>query len=180
MMRTRAAVAVAITASVVLLALAACGGVTTRTTFPPLGSSPRPAGDSTGGARGQVVAALAAVGLQAAETTRSYRPPEGPLLAAAPRTVLQVTLPEDPAGGFIVFYAFNSAVAAQAAAEDNAAYIASGPGRVQFPPGSHYVHRIVGSTVVFFTWLPDAAPDPRTQTIEDTLLGIGSGVTVPS
>jgi hypothetical protein len=150
-----------------------------RTTFPPLGATPGAAGDLTDATEATVIAALAAVGLPAAEATRPFRPPEGPLLAAAPRTIIQATLPEDPTHGFVMIYAFPSPQAAEAAAADHAAYISSGPGRVQFPPGSRFVLRVVGSTVVFFSWLPDSAPDPRTRSIEEALLGVGSEVPVP-
>ena len=79
-----------------------------------------------------------------------------------------------------MIYALASPGAAQAAAVDHANYVASNPGNVQFAPGSRFVLRVVGSNVVFFTWSPGTSPDPRTRSIEDALLRIGSGVTVPS
>ena len=162
-----------------LLVTTACSG-RPRTTFPPLGSSPAPVGDATAATRGQVIAALAAAGLQAAETNRAHRPPEGPLLAAAPRSVLQATLPDDPSHGFIVIYALPSGAAAQTAAADHAAYIASGIGRVNFAFDSRFVLRVVGSTVVFFHWSPGAALDDRTRLIEDALRTVGDEVQIPS
>jgi hypothetical protein len=36
----------------------------------------------------------------------------------------------------------------------------------------------VGNTVVFFTWIPDAAIDPRTRSVEEALLGVGSEVPI--
>ena len=162
------------------LLVAACAPGTSRTTFPPLGVTPPPAGDATLPARVEVLEALAGLGLQATESARAYRPPEGPLLAAAPRTVLQVTLPDDPAHGYIVLYAFSSPVAASAAARDHAAYVSTGPGGINYPPGTRFVLRIVGSTVVFFHWSPDVSTDDRTRSIEDALLRIGSGVLVPA
>jgi hypothetical protein len=165
--------------SLVTLAVAACGpAVAPRTTFPPLGSTPAAPGGATAATVRQVVGALAAAGLPAAESTRPYRPQEGPLLAAAPRTVVQATLPDDPNHGFIVVYAFESSAIAQAAAEDHAAYIRD-PGGIVIAPGSHFSLRVVGSTVVYFTWLPGAAPDPRTGSIEDALATIGIGVPIP-
>lgn len=155
----------------------ACAGVT-RTTFPPQGSSPAPVGDGANDAVRAVVQALATVGLQGVEANRLYRPPEGPLLAAAPRSVVQATLPEDPAHGFIVIYAFGSAAAAQAAAEDHAAYVVSGPGRVQFTSDAHFVLRVLDSAVVFFWWSPGAALDARTADIETALLKVGAEVPV--
>jgi hypothetical protein len=162
-----------------VLVFAACTPGTSRTTFPPLGVTPAPAGDATAGARAEVIGALAELGLQATEAAREYRPPEGPLLAAAPRTVLQVALPDDPTHGYIVIYAFPSPTAASAAARDHAAYISTGPGGINFAPGTRFVLRIVGSTVVFFHWSPDVSTDERTRSIEDALLRIGSGIPVP-
>lgn len=151
-----------------------------RTTFPPLGSSPAPVGEATSATKGQIVAALAAVGLQAVDANRAHRPPEGPLLAAAPRSILQATLPDDPAHGFIVIYALPSSTAAQAAAADHAAYIASGIGRVNFAFDSRFVLRVAGSTVVFFHWSPGAALDDRTRLIEDALGTVGTEVQILS
>lgn len=162
------------------LGLGACGSPTTRTTFPPIGVTPAPAGDATAAARTEVVGALAQLGLQATEAVRAYRPPEGPLLSAAPRTVLQASLPDDPEHGYIVIYAFGSPTEAAAAARDHAAYVSTGPGRIQYPPATRFVLRIVGSTVVFFDWSPDVSTDDRTRNIEDALLRIGSGVPVPA
>lgn len=175
--RLRGRLAPGVLLAAVLLAAAGCAGVS-RTTFPPLGSSPAPVGDATSATIRAVTGALAAVGLQAAEANRRYRPPEGPLLAAASRSVVQATLPDDPAHGFIVVYAFDSAEAAQAAAADQAAYAASGIGRVQFAPDAHFVLRVVGSTVVFFWWSPGAALDARAANIETALATLGTGVEV--
>jgi hypothetical protein len=99
-------------------------------------------------------------------------------LAAAPRSIVKVTLPDDPAGGDVVLYALGSPEAARVAASEQAAYIESHTGGIQFPPGSRFVLRVVGSAVVFFTWAPGAAPDPRTGEIAEALETIGSGVPV--
>ncbi|MEO7663640.1 MAG: hypothetical protein ABIV26_00820, partial [Candidatus Limnocylindrales bacterium] len=82
--------------------------------------------------------------------------------------------------GLIVIYELANPEAATAAAHDQAAYVASGVGRVQFPPNSQFVLRVAGSTVVFFTWSPDTSPDARTPRIGDALSTIGVGVTVPN
>jgi hypothetical protein len=166
-------------ALVAALAIAAggCAG-TPRTTFPPTGSTPQPAGDATAATIRDVVGALAAAGLPASESLRAYRPPEGPLLAAAPRTVLQATLPDDPSHGFVVIYALPTEALADAAARDMAAYIASNPGRVQFTPDAHFVLRVVRSTVVFFWWSPGASTDQRTHLIEEALATLGTAVQV--
>ena len=165
----------------VVLAVALGGCITTRNSFPPAGSTPKPAGDATAATVTQVIAALQAQGLQAAVSDRAYRPAEGPLLAAASRTVIQVTLPQDPSRGSIVVYALASPAAAQAAAEDHAAYLAAGiGGGVQYPPGTEFVLRVVGSNVVFFNWLPANSPDPGTQQIATALQGVGTEVEIPS
>jgi len=135
-----------------LLAISVLGCGASGPTFPPAGSTP----------------------------ARPYRPPEGALMTGAARSVLQATLPDDPDHGYIVIYSLGSAVAAESAAFDQARYIASGPGAIQFPPGSHFVLRIVGSTVIFFTWNPGSAPDTRTHLIEDALNTLGVAVPVGS
>jgi hypothetical protein len=160
-----------------LLALAACAPVTTRTTFPPLGTTPGPPGDATAATKQKLIDALSAKGLVATDTIRSFRPPEGPLLAAAPRSVIQVELTDDPDHGFIVIYALGSPDAAIAAAEDQLAYIARGEGGgALLPPGTNIVVRPRNSTVVFFHWLPATSPDPRTSTIADTIAEVTDGV----
>ena len=163
-----------------LLLAAAALGCTSGPTFPPAGSTPAAPGDATAATKQQVIGALGAVGLQAVDAIRPYRPPEGALMTGAPRSVLQATLPDDPDHGNIVIYSLGSAVAAESAAFDQARYIASGPGGIQFPPGSHFVLRIVGSTVIFFTWNPGSAPDTRTHLIEDALNTLGVAVPVGS
>ncbi|MEO8273078.1 MAG: hypothetical protein ABI620_03345 [Chloroflexota bacterium] len=160
-----------------VLTAGACAGVT-RTTFPPPGSSPAPVGDRTSATIIAVTGALAAAGLPSTVANRQYRPPEGALLAAAPRSVVQATLPDDPAHGFVVVYAFASPIAARAAADDQAAYVASGIGRVQFAPDARFMLRVLGSTVIFFWWSPGAALDARAPSIEDALSTIGDAVEV--
>lgn len=177
MARPRRATPVAL--ALACLVAVACTAPATRTTFPPLGSTPAPAGDATAATRQQVIDALAGIGLQAIDGIRPYRPFEGPLLAAAPRTVLQA-LPDDAQHGNIVIYALGSEAAAQAAASDHAAYISLNTSKVNFPPGSRFVLQVVGPTVLFFTWSPETSPDPRLQSIADALGGLGSAVTVPS
>lgn len=162
------------------LALSACApGNPSTVTFPPAESTPAPAGDATSAARSMVIRALGTVGLQAQDAIHPYRPPEAARFSAAPRTVLQVTLPDDPDHGFVVLYAFSSPAEAEAAAAEQAAYIASGPGRVQFGPGARFVLRLVGATVVFFSWAPDNSPDPRTASIDQALSIVGTAVAIP-
>ena len=157
----------------VALAVAACA-TEPRSTF---GAPGGPAGSLTDATEAQVIAALGAVGLQAAEAQTPYLPPEAALFANAPRTVLQATLPDDPTGGFLVIYALQSPEAAAAAAADQAQYIASNRGGI-FSFAGRYVIRLVGSNVVFFMWLPDSATDPRTVKIEEALLSVGTEVPI--
>ncbi len=172
---SRAAVITVIGLALLLLG---CAAPTTRTTFPPLGTTPQPAGDATAATKQALISALAAKGLVAADTVRAFRPPEGPVLSAAPRSVIQVELSNDVTGsqGFVVIYSLASPVAAIAAAKDQLAYLARGEGGgVLLPPGTQVVVRPAGSTVVFFHWLPATATDPRTPVIAETI----SEVTVP-
>ena len=166
-----------------ILALAAClGGCAgpAGPTFPPLGSSPAPAGDLTAGARAQVAAALAVEGLQVADALSTYRPPEGPIFAAAPRSVVQALLPDDPSHGYIVLYAFGTPAQALEAAQDQGRYIASGPGRVLFPLTTQFSLRVLGNIAIFFTWSPDTAIDARTPSIALALSHIGDEVPIPA
>jgi hypothetical protein len=158
--------------AVAVLATGACAG--------PPRATPGPVGDATAATTQQLIGALAAVGLQAADTNRPFRPPEGALLAAAPRTVLAVPLPDDPEPGWIVVYAFGSPDQAVRAAKDQAGYIASNTGRINFAKGTRFVLRVVDSTVVWFSWSPASSPDKRTATIAQALEAIGTGIDIPS
>jgi len=178
--RGRALLAGAIAVAACAFALSACAtGGSSTVTFPPAEATPASAGDATSAARNAVIAALGTVGLQARDTPNPYRPPEAARFSSAPRSVLQVTLPDDPEHGFVVLYSFGSPADAEAAANEQAAYIASGPGRVQFGPGTRYVLRLVGATVIFFTWSPDNAPDPRMASIDQALTTVGTAVAIP-
>ena len=166
--------------ALVMLVVSMVGCGPSAPTFPPAGSTPGAPGDATAATKQLIIGALGAVGLQAVDAIRPYRPPEGPLMTGAPRSVLQATLPDDPDHGDIVIYSLGSAVAAESAAFDQARYIASGPGGIQFAPGSHFVLRIVDSTVIFFTWSPGSSPDSRTHLIEDALNTLGVAVPIGS
>jgi len=102
------------------------------------------------------------------------------MLAAAPRAVYQVLLPKDPSKGFIVVYEFPDATSAAAAATEEQAYLATGPGRVQRPQGTISVIRTVGPTVIFYDWLPGAAQDPSAPGIQQALETVGIGYPVAS
>jgi hypothetical protein len=178
--RTGRAATIAIFVAVLLAACAASCAPAPTTTFPPLGSTPGPAGGDADATVHQVIAALGAAGISAAPADRPFRPPEGPLLAAAPRSLVQVKLPNDPDPMWIVVYSLRSPNDAAVAARDHAAWIATNIGRVNFAPGTRFVIQVVGSTVVFFSWLPQDSPDPATLTIAQTLASLGTEVTVPN
>ena len=171
-----AAVALVCLVAAVATATGGCAPVA-QPTFPPIGSTPQPVGDATAATRAAVIAALAARSLQADDAIRTYRPPEGPLLAAAPRSVLQVRLTDDPDHGYIVIYSLGSPAAALAAARDHQQYLATGTGgQSLLPPGTQVVLRVIGSDVLFFHWLPASSPDPRTKEIAEVLGALGTGV----
>jgi hypothetical protein len=167
----------------VLAAIAVLAGCSASATlqpaFPPVGFTPPPVGVATAATRTSVTNALSVEGLQVVDASIAYRPAEGPLFAAAPRSVVQVILPADPAHGFITLYAFASPQAALAAANDQAAYIASGPGRVQFGIDARFTLRILGSTAVFFWWSPTNSPDEHTPSIDLALAQVGTAVPIP-
>ena len=73
---TRRSIRVAGAALLSIAALAACTPATSRTTFPPLGASPRPAGDATAATKQEGVDTLRGVGLQPGDSVRAFRPPE--------------------------------------------------------------------------------------------------------
>jgi hypothetical protein len=171
---------VVVLALIVVAALVGGGQTPGSATFPPAGATSGPAGGVAAATRGDVIRALSGQGLQAEDTAAPYRPAEAPGLATAPRIVVRAILPDDPDHGLIVIYELSSPAAANAAAEEEAAYIASGVGRVQFPNDARFVIRVVGSTVVFFTWSPANSPDARTAAIGTALETLGSGIEVPS
>ena len=179
--RALAIAGLAVLALVVVAALA--GGVATppgAPTFPPAGATAGPAGGSAAATSSDLVRAIAARGLQSEPATRPYRPAEAPQFATAPRVVLQVLLPDDPDHGLVVVYEFLGPAVARAAAQEQAAYVASGIGRVQFPPDTRFVVRVVGSTAVFFSWSPANSPDVRIESIAAALESVGSGVPIPN
>jgi hypothetical protein len=127
-----------------------------------------------------LVSALAAHDLVLTDTQAPVRPVEAPLLTTAPRAVYQVILPKDPQKGYIVVYEFTDPSGAATAAAQEQAYLATGPARVQTPPGTVSIIRQVGSTIVFYAWLPDAATDPSAAGIQSALETLGVGFPVAS
>jgi hypothetical protein len=123
---------------------------------------------------------LEAAGLVVADPRVPYRPAEAPSFAAASRAVLQVQLAGDLAHGFLSVYEFASAAAATDAAREQVAYVASGTGRIQFPAGTRFTVRQLGSAVVFYAWSPGVTTDPQAPDIEAALRTLGTEIAVPS
>jgi len=159
--------------------LGGCTGDTSIATFPPVSLGPGPISAATTETRHLIEVALSAQGLQAGPPATQFRPAESASLAAAPRLLLQVLLPDDPDHGYVTVYELSDATTAEAAAREQAAYVGSGIGRVQFPPDTQFVVRTVGSTVIFFSWSAANSPDARTPKIASALETVGSGVPIP-
>jgi hypothetical protein len=128
----------------------------------------------------ELVRALGEHNLVLTDTQAPVRPAEAPLLGAAPRAVYQVILPKDPTHGYIVVYEFPDPARAAAAAAEQQAYLATGPGRVQTPLGTVSIIRQVGSTVVFYDWLPEGSTDDSAPGIQQALETLGVGFPVAS
>lgn len=147
---------------------------------PPAAVTAPPAGGAASATVDHVIQVLGSQRLQAARTQRPYRPPETVALSRVPRDVLQVVLPADPDHGFVVVYELPTEATAEDVGREYAAYIASGPGRVQFPTDARFTLRRVGQTLVFFAWSPANWPDPRSAEIATVLDTIGEAIPVPS
>ncbi|HEX8024866.1 MAG TPA: hypothetical protein VF484_01545 [Candidatus Limnocylindrales bacterium] len=162
----------------VAAALSACT-VSAGPTYPPVGTTPQPAGAATDSAKAQLASALSVEGIQLTDPSAPYRPPEGAIFAAAPRTIVQAVLPDDPTGGYLVLYAFGTPQQALAGAQDQAQYVASGPGKAQVMAGTQFEIRTLGNVAIFFAWRPDAALDAREASIPLALSTIGNEVPIP-
>jgi hypothetical protein len=169
-----------------LLAMGGCGGATGVPTSG--GIDPVPAvpagpastvGPAVGPTRAAIDAALADQGIALADTRRSFRPIEAPDLADVPRTVVQAVLPTDQEHGFIVIYELPDPDRAMAAARAQADYLASGPGRIQAPAGTRHIIHVVGSTMVVYSWHPEASTDAAEPSIQVALESIGIEVPIP-
>jgi hypothetical protein len=130
-------------------------------------------------ARSAVAEALGAARILVNEPQAPFRPAETPRLAAAPRSVIQAVLPQDPERGVISIYGFMDPSAAERAAQEQAAYVASPVGRVQFPTGTQFTIRQFGSAVVFYSEVPGTSADPQAQDVTEVLRTVGTEVAVP-
>jgi hypothetical protein len=181
---TRAGRAGATFAVVLLASIAsACGpgGGVSVASFPAGTLGPvRTAGAAAAQTRNELVRVLGERNLVLQDSQAPFRPPEDATFTTAARAVYQVILPDAPSEGFLVVYEFPDATVAAEAATDQAAYLATGPARVQSAFGARHVIRLVGSTVVLYTWAPEGAADERQPRIQEALETLGVGVLVPS
>ena len=164
-------------------ALAACtpGSGPTLATFPAGTIGPaRTAGAAAAQTRVELVRVLGERNLVLRDTEAPFRPPEDVTFTTTPRAIYQVVLPNAPTEGFVVVYEFPDPTVAAEAAADQAAYLASGPARVQAPFGSRHVMRLVGSTVVLYSWVPEGAADERQPDIQPALETLGTAVPIPA
>ncbi|MFL5777525.1 MAG: hypothetical protein ACJ761_01155 [Chloroflexota bacterium] len=181
--RIRRALALACLGGAVALVAAGCGIAANNTPAslaPPSAAPSALVGGATATTRGAIAAALSSVAVQFGDATRPFRPPESGRLRAAPRALYQVVLPDQPDAGFIVVYEFADAASAVDAGNEEAGYLGTGPARVEAPPGTRYVLRAVGPTLVVFQWLPSASSDTTTAAVATALGTIGIGFTVPN
>ena len=173
--RALAAASIAVTAL-----LASCtGGGSAVSTVRPLPTTQPSASAAVQATLAQVDAALRPSGLVVAPTATAVRPAEPPSFAGVARWPFHAVLPDDPAGGYFLIYEFAAPALAADGGRDLAAYIASGPGRVQYAPDVRFVLRQVGPTLVFYPWSPASSPDPRTSDLAAALASVGSGVPIP-
>jgi hypothetical protein len=164
-------------------AVTACspGGGPTLATFPAGTIGPaRTVGPTVAQTRIELVRVLGERNLVLRDTEAPFRPPEDVTFTTTPRAIYQVVLPNAPTEGFIVVYEFPDPAAAAEAAADQAAYLASGPARVQVPFGARHIMRLVGSTVVLYSWVPEGVADERQPDIQPALETLGTGVPIPA
>ena len=160
----------------IALVVAGCAGIDAN---PPQGPAATPIGSpalgpSAEATRQAVFGALGRRNLIVAPTAAPFRPPESAPLAAAPRNVYQVTLPQAPDEGFIVVYELPTETDAIAAAGAQRDYIASGPGRVQAPPGTDHVIQQLGPTVIVYDWVPGGTQEEAEPRVAEALRTIGT------
>lgn len=132
-------------------------GIGVRVGSPP--TTLPPTSEMAAGTQAQVVAALEAASLQVREPLTAYRPGESPSLLDVPRRLVQVVLPSDPQGGYVVIYELPTNGDADRVGRDFLAYLASGTGAVQYPRDTRFVVRRLGPTLVFYHWSPETSPD---------------------
>ena len=170
--------------ALVALVVAACApsGGAVITPGPPLATAgpTRTVGPVVAQTRADLVRALGGRNLVLRDSAAPFRPPEDARFTVTPRALYQVILPQAPQEGFIVVYEFPDPTAAAEAATAQAAYLATGPAKVQSALGARHIIRLVGPTVVLYSWVPGGVEDPLQPDIQVALETLGTGVTVPS
>ena len=174
--RWRGGALVALAAAIV--AVAGCAAPAAPSALPAATAAP-PISPAVAATEVQLAGALRARGLVLEETGLVVRPGEPASFAAVPRTAFRAILPDDPSGGLVVVYELPDVASAATAAAELAAYVASGPGRVQYPPDARFALRQVGSTIAFFAWPPASSPDARTADVAAAVATVGTEVPIP-
>jgi len=176
-------VATLVATAAIVASVAACapGGGVTVASFPAGSIGPvMTAGAAAAQTRIELVRVLGEHNLVLQDSQAPFRPVEDLTFTTAPRALYQVILPNAPSEGFIVVYEFADASTAAEAAADQAAYLATGPARVQTPFGARHIVRLVGSTVVLYTWTPEGVADERQPAIQLALETLGVAVRIPA
>ena len=124
----------------------------------------------------QAASALGAQGFQVQEPQAPYRPGEIASLVDVPRKLLQVVLPSEPQGAYVVIYELPSNDDAERVGHEFAQYLVSGPGAVQYPRDAQFVVQRVGQTLIFFPWSGEANHDPRLPVLAAALETLGTSV----
>jgi hypothetical protein len=176
------AAAAAVVAVAVLVGACAPNGTPAVTPRPAVatGGPTRTVGPVVAQTRADLVRVLGGRNLVLQDSAAQFRPPEDARFTTTPRALYQVILPQAPEEGFIVVYEFTDPTTAAEAATAQAAYLATGPAKVQSPLGARHIIRLVGATVVLYSWVPEGAEDPLQPDIQAALETLGTGVPVPS
>jgi hypothetical protein len=144
----------------------------------PSASIPTSGSAATDETRRALEGALRAAGFALETSQVPRRPPEPAGFEPLARVTLRAPLAADASGGLITIYEFADGPAAADAGASLAAYLGSGPTRIQYPPDARLVLRRVGSTLVFFSWSPTNAPDPRTADLAAAIATVGTEIPI--
>jgi hypothetical protein len=144
-------------AFVVLLAAAACVPTAAeRSARPAVPSAALPTpqvslSPQIAGTAALVRQAVESQGMRLEQATRAFRASEPPTIAAAPRAVFQVTLP-DEGDGFVVIYEFFDMTTAAAAGAEFAQFLEGGFGQTNYPLDAQFSLAQFGGTLIFTSW----------------------------
>lgn len=129
---------------------------------------------------GLVEAALKLGGVGLIRPQSPAAPPESPELQGHLGASYEAIVAGQPTGGAIAIYELPDPSAAYAAGLAQATWLGSGPGAVQFVPGTKHLVRLVGNTLVTYSWSPPTEGDPAEQQVAELLLTVGREIPVPS